>query len=166
MRKGELVPALSYLAQFERLKKRSETGLITSAELAMLVQQLDLGELHAFEQARDLSIALLKQWLAKYKFKDWTETETRRKKVTNKMREKRAEEIAKQLMDQEQWHSHGRPISMEVLRRDINLKIDDFGADPELSGRVKVYYQFLADYMSKIGVFGIVHASGVCLKWS
>jgi len=166
MRKGELVPALSYLAQFRRLKKRSRDGKITSAELAMLVEQLDLGELHTFEQARDLSIALLKQWLAKYKFKDWSVTETRREKVTDAMREKRAEDIALQLMDQDRWHSHGRPISMEVLKKDINLKIDDFGGDPELSQRIKDYYHFLADYMGKIGVFGIVHVSGTCLKWS
>lgn len=138
-RNGKLVPALSYLVQFERLKKRSEDGTITSAEL-MLLQQLDLAELHSFEEARELSIALLKQWLSNYKFKDWAVTETRKQPVTQEMRERRAKEVAERLMDQE-WHSHGRPIGMAVLRKDLNLRIHDFGEDPDLSQRINCTVQ-------------------------
>jgi len=53
---------------------------------------------------------------------------------------------------------------MEVLRRDLNLKIEDFGTDLDLSRQIKEYHQFLADYMSKIGVYRVVHAQGICLK--
>jgi len=163
-RNDRLVPALSYLEQFRRLKERSEKGTITTAEIVLL-QQLDLAELHSFEQARDLSISLLKEWLANYKFKDWTITETRQKPVTEDMRRQRAVEVATKLMDQDTWHSHARPICMDVLRKDLNLKIEDFGARPELSEAVRNYYQFLADYMGKIGLFGVVHTSGAFLKW-
>lgn len=162
-RNGKLVPALSYLVQFERLKERSAKGEITTAEVVLL-QQLDLAELHSFEEARELSSTLLKEWLAKYKFKDWTTTETRRTPVTPQMREARALEVARALMDHERWHSHGRPISKEVLRNDLNLKIDDFGTDSTLRKQIKDYHQFLADYMGKIGIFGIVHTKGICLK--
>ena len=162
-RNGTLVPALSYLVQFERLKERSAKGEITTAEMVLL-QQLDLAELHSFEEARELSNTLLKEWLAKFKFKDWAKTETRQLDVTQKMREERALEVAEELMDHQRWHSHSRPISMEVLRRDLNLKIDDFGADPDLSRRIKEYHQFLADYMSKISAYITVHTNGVCLK--
>ena len=125
---------------------------------------LDLAELHSFEEARELSNTLLKEWLAKYKFKDWTETETRKVPVTPQMREQRALEIAQKLMDHQKWHSHGRPIPMEVLRRELNVLIDDFGADAELSRNVREYHEFLTDYMAKIGVFGVVHTSGVFLR--
>ena len=165
-RNGKLVPALSYLVQFERLKERSGNGEITTAELVLL-QQLDLAELHSFEEARELSISLLKEWLVKYKFKDWTTTETHKHPVTKELREQRAVEVAEGLMGDTgrlEWHSHGRPISMETLRRDLKLKIDDFGEKAELSQAIKVYYQFLADYMGKIGVYVAVHTSGVCLK--
>jgi len=165
-RGGKLVPALSYLVQFERLKERSKAGEITSAELVLL-QQLDLAELHTFEEARELSICLLKEWLVRYKFKDWIRTETRNLEVTREMREQRAIEVAEGLMghnDRLEWYSHGRPISMDILRRDLNLRIEDFGDDPVLSREIKDYYQFLADYMGKIGVYGIVHTSGVCVK--
>ncbi|MCC7408976.1 MAG: hypothetical protein IT442_12965 [Phycisphaeraceae bacterium] len=162
-RNGKLVPALSYLVQFKRLKERSANGEITTAEMVLL-QQLDLAELHSFEEACELSNTLLKEWLAKFKFKDWVKTETRQLDVTSEMREERALEVAKKLVDHQLWHSHSRPISMEVLKRDLNLKIEDFGADPELSRQVKEYHQFLDDYMGKIGVYGVVHTNGICLK--
>lgn len=163
-RNGKFVPALSYLVQYERLIEKSRKGTLTTAEMVML-QQLDLAELHSFEEARELSNTLLKEWLAKYKFKDWKLTETGKKPVTPEMRESRALEVAEKLMNHQQWHSHGRPISMEVLRRDINLKIEDFGEKADLSRKVKDYQQFLADYMAQLGVFSVVHAQRVCLKW-
>ncbi|MCI0740837.1 MAG: ATP-dependent Clp protease proteolytic subunit [Gemmataceae bacterium] len=162
-RNDKLVPALSYLVQFERLKERAASGEITTAEMVLL-QQLDLAELHSFEEARELSNTLLKEWLAKYKFKDWKVTETKKETVTSERREQRALEIAQKLMDHQRWHSHGRPIPMEVLRRELNLKIDDFGEDAELSRFIREYREFLDDYMSKIGVYGVVHTRGVCLK--
>ena len=162
-RNGKLVPALSYLVQFERLKERSQNGEITTAEMVLL-QQLDLAELHSFEEARELSNTLLKEWLAKYKFKDWAQTETRKLPITLEMREERALEVAQKLMDHQKWHSHGRPIPMEVLRRELNLRIDDFGTDSDLSKFIREYYEFLNDYMTKIGAFGVVHTSGVFLR--
>ncbi len=92
-RDGKLVPALSYLSQFERLNKKAEAGALTAAEYALL-NKLDLGELHQFEQSRELSVELLVKWLSRFKFKGWKETETRREKVTDKMKEERAQEIA------------------------------------------------------------------------
>jgi hypothetical protein len=130
----------------------------------VLLQQLDLAELHSFEEARELSNTLLKEWLAKYKFKDWKVTETRKQPVTAEMRQQRALEIAQKLMDHQRWHSHGRPIPTDVLRRELNLKIDDFGEDVDLSRFIHEYREFLDDYMSKIGIYGVVHTCGVCLK--
>jgi hypothetical protein len=49
-RNGKLIPALFYLVQFERLKERSKNGEIPTAEMVLL-QQLDLAELHSFEEA-------------------------------------------------------------------------------------------------------------------
>ena len=54
---------------------KSANGTITGAEVAFLCwQKFDLAELHAFEQAKEQLITLLKEWLVKYKFKDWTNT--------------------------------------------------------------------------------------------
>jgi len=131
-------------------KSKTKKGL-TEAELAYLLTRFDPADLYSYEQARDLSTKLLKQWLVKYKFKDWDQTETRKKKVTTAMKTRRAQEIADKLNDTDLWSSHARPISMEVLRKDVNLKIEDFGepSKSKLSGHIKCYHQLLRDYMAK-----------------
>ena len=62
--KGRMVPALGYLEQYNRLIKKAETGRITSAEVQLLISGFDQAELYQYEQARNLSISLLKEWLA------------------------------------------------------------------------------------------------------
>jgi len=91
------VPALGYLVQYERLLEKANTknGLNT-AEMAILLQ-FDPAELYRYEQARNLSIRLLKQWLVKYKFRNWKKTRTRSIPVTRKMRLDRAEQVAEKL---------------------------------------------------------------------
>ncbi len=146
--KGDrFVPALSYLHQFERLIAKDSEGGLSSAEYALL-SKLDLAELHQFEQARDLSVTLLKKWLTTYKFKDWTTTDGSRTPVTDEMRTQRAQQIAEALSDNRQWHSHGRGISRDTLQGDdIRLKVDDLGADPELQRLAREYHHCLSDLM-------------------
>lgn len=156
-RDGRLVPALSYLHQFEHLKQKSADGTLTTAEV-LLIQKLDLAELHQFELARELSISLLKEWLATYKFKDWEVTETRKLDVTPEMREERANVIARALSQHDRWQTHGRGISMDTLTEELNLKIDDYGADSDLQGMVWNYFWFLRDHMSRNGIGSFVHS--------
>ncbi|MBS0195448.1 MAG: ATP-dependent Clp protease proteolytic subunit [Planctomycetes bacterium] len=149
------VPALSYLVQYERLLQKDREGKLTNAEFVLL-QNFDLAELHQHEQARDLSISLLKKWLAKYKFKNWTRTATNGAVVTPQMRVDRAEQIAKVLSDNTRWHSHGRGISRETLEGDdIKLKIDDLGLNKPVQASVRKYHHCLSDYMRtmKAGIF-------------
>ena len=155
-----LVPALGYLAQYERLIEKSRLGQLTTAELNYLIERFDPGELYSYEQARELSIELLKQWLVRYKFKNWHHTRTRNRRVTPAMRRARAAAIAKMLNDTDRWHSHGRGISMEVLTRDLNLLINDFGVNQETNRRIKDYYRLLTDYMAKLGSTGALHIRG------
>ncbi|MBL9030861.1 MAG: ATP-dependent Clp protease proteolytic subunit [Phycisphaerae bacterium] len=161
-KEDRFVPALSYLIQYERLLEKDRRGELTNAEFALL-SKFDLAELHQFEQARALSITLLKKWLASYKFKNWTETQTKRTSVTPEMRVKRAEDIATALSDNTRWHSHGRGISRFTLESDdIKLKIDDLAAFSEadshstdLRTSVRKYHHCLSDYMRtvKAGIF-------------
>jgi hypothetical protein len=99
-----------------------------------------------YEQARELSISLLKEWLVKYKFKNWRRTKTRKLKVTKAMRVKRAEEIGNLLNKIDKWNSHGRGIHMSILRRDLKLVIEDFGRNPKLNAGIKEYHQLLENY--------------------
>lgn len=154
---GKLIPALSYLNQFERLCEKAARGELTSAEYALL-EKLDLAELHQFEQARDLSVDLLKKWLSAFKFKDWKVTETRKQPVTAELKAARAEEIAVVLSDNKKWHSHGRGISMETLRgEEINLRIDDLSENMELARAVAHYFELLRDYLFRQRLSPFVH---------
>jgi hypothetical protein len=153
---GQWVPALGYIEQFNRLMKKADEGELSTAELTYLVENFDPAELYSYEQERELSIALLRQWLVQYKFKNWTETETQGKEVTKRMRSRRAADVARKLNATDRWHSHNRGIPMEVLRRDLKLLIDDFGADPTLGPAVHGYFHLLYDYSMRRGHDGFV----------
>lgn len=148
---GHWIPAFGYLEQYRRMVKRSAEGKLTGVEAASFVENFDPAELYQYEQAMELSTRLLEEWLVKYKFRNWKFTETKRNPVTKAMKVARAGEIAKLLGRTDQWHSHGRGISMEVLRRRAKLKIDDFGDDKKSGDLLKCYHRLLVDYMRRIG---------------
>ncbi len=154
------VSALGYLERYEQLIDKASDNTITAAEVQILIQGFDQGELYQYEQARELSISLLKDWLVAYKFKNWKKTRTRKLTVTNRMKATRAASIARQLNDTEKWHSHGHGISKDVLERDLNIMIDDFSADRVMGLRVREYHELLADYMVKTRTTGAIHFAG------
>lgn len=147
-----LVPALGYLDKVEELVKKSKDGSIAPGELAILIRQ-DLAMLRYYEQARELSKALLKAWLTQYKFKDWTVHRTTNpgSPVTDEDKGNRANEIAVLLSNNNEWHSHGRMIGMEKLRNLLRLEIDDFGKDKALRDEIRLYSDTLSDYLGRHG---------------
>ena len=154
---GKLVPALSYLNQYERLNKKAQEGVLTTAEYALL-NKLDLSELYQFEQARELSQDLLIKWLSQYKFKNWAKTETKQEPVTEDMKVQRATHIAALLNDPGKWHSHGRAIDMKTLRdEEIKLKIEDLEDDSDLCQVVRKYFELLEDYMDREKLISFVY---------
>jgi len=156
-REKALIPAVGYLQQFEKLVEKAQRGELTTAE-AMLISKLDLAELQRFEEARNLSVNLLKKWLVTYKFKDWTVRQTSGVAVTAADREERAESIAKSLSDPKKWNSHGRGIPMaKLIGDDLKLKIDDFGANPELSKLVREYFTLMRDWVTSKELPAFVH---------
>jgi hypothetical protein len=157
---GKMVPALGYLHQYDRLVKKAQANTITLAEIQLLVDGFDQAELYQYEQARNLSITLLKEWLVKYKFKNWTATTTRGIQVDDALRKQRAEEIAHELNKTGKWHSHGRGISRDVLVNDLKVQIDDFGTCPVRTEMVKGYHRLLDDYMGKRSNNGVLHTAG------
>jgi Serine dehydrogenase proteinase len=157
---GRWLPALGYLVQFERLIGKSQAGELSTAELAYFIEHFDPAELYSYEQARELSITLLKEWLVKYKFKSWLVTKTKKKKVTKGMKEARARHIAETLNKTQLWHSHGHGISMQVLKTRVGLLIEDFGQYEELNSAIRIYYKLLKDYMNRTGQSGVLHVVG------
>ena len=157
---GLMVPATGYLIQYERLRTKAQSGHLTDAEIDLMISGFNQAELYAYEQARELSVSLLKSWLARYKFKNWKCTEGSGRKVTESMRERRAEDIARMLNDTEKWHSHGHGISMEVLRRDLNLRIDDYGSNDKLNAGIRAYSTLFEDYRQTLGIEAVHSLNG------
>ncbi len=132
-----MVPALSYLHQYERLIEISKQGELSSAEV-ILLNKLDLAQLHQFELAAKLSVSLIGDWLTKYKFKNWKKSEAHK--------QERAKEIAEQLNDHQRWYTHGSSIHKDILEKDLRLKINDYGKDSQLKQLVWSYFWSLAEY--------------------
>lgn len=156
----EYVPALGYLDQFERMIAKSKDGLLTDAEI-LILQQQDLALLSRYEQAKNLTITLLKKWLAQYKFRDWEVHQTNPSEagqpVTQQEKELRAEEIANLLADNKMWHSHGRMIGIETLTNFLRLKIDDYSNILELRCMIRDYNDFLVEYIQRNNYSTFLH---------
>lgn len=156
---GAFVPALGYLDKVNEFIQKANSNTLSAAEVVML-KGLDLAELHRFEQARDLSISLLKQWLIAYKFKNWTNHRTTSPgdAVSDTEKEARAEQIARQLSNNNHWHSHGRMISMKRLQNELKLEIDDYTDIAVLRDNVKIYNTLLSEYLERQSSPMIIHS--------
>jgi len=144
------VPALGYLDQVEQMIAKSASGDLTDAEL-LILQNQDLAMLSRYEQAKNLTITLLKKWLVEYKFKDWTIHRTnplkKGQQVTHEEKQARAEEIATHLSNNKMWHSHGRMIGVNTLIKFLKLEIEDYSTDEGLRNKILAYNDFLTEYV-------------------
>lgn len=68
-KEGKLVAALGYLDKVKELVEKAKNNELTQAEF-LILKEMDLAELRGYEQAKELTIDLLKKWLVKYKFKN------------------------------------------------------------------------------------------------
>ena len=146
-KEGKFVPALGYLDKVDELVLKAQNKTLTQAEFIIL-KEMDLAELRGFEQAKELTIDLLQKWLFKYKFSDWKKHSDNSSPVTNEEKEKRAKEIADKLSDNNLWKSHGRPINIETLENELQLKIQDFGKDKQLTSLIRNYHSLVTDYIN------------------
>jgi hypothetical protein len=154
------VPALGYLDQVDRLIKKAQDGTLTNAELIMLQNQ-DLAMLNLYEQQKNLTVTLLKKWLVEYKFKNWTEHRSdpikQNQIVTDEEKASRAEMIAVQLGDNKLWHSHGRHIGVDTLRKILRLEIEDYSDDLELRMKIRQYNDLITNYLGRERIRFFIH---------
>ena len=148
-KEGKFVPALGYLDKVNSLIDKARYGSLTNAEF-LILKDFDLAELRAYEQAKELTVTLLKKWLVKYKFKNWDKHKNGNS-VTMAEKEKRAEEIADKLGDNNIWKSHARPICIEELEN-LKLKIEDYSDKETFRKVIRRYYNLSKDMINKYGL--------------
>ena len=157
----EYVPALGYLDQVEKLLEKAKLKTITEAEF-LILQSLDLATLNRYEQAKNLTITLLKKWLVEYKFKNWekhrTDSAKKGKPVTKEEKKQRAEEIAIKLGDNKLWHSHGRMIGVQTIKDTLRLEIEDYSGDIQLRNLVRSYNDLVLEYIAKSNFPAFAHS--------
>lgn len=154
-KEGKFVPALGYLDKVNEMIDKAKKNQLTQAEF-LILKDFDLAELRAYEQAKELTTTLLKKWLVKYKFKNWTIHNSNGKQVTEDDKKKRAEEIAKDLGDNKKWKSHGRPINIEDLEN-LKLRIKDFSDMKDERDAIRGYYNLLQEFTRKYNMQLFIH---------
>lgn len=156
---GKWVAALGYLDKINELITKAQNDELTQAEFIIL-KDFDLAELKEYEQAKNLTIALLEKWLVKFKFKNWDKHRTNPnligQNVTENQKIIRAKNIADKLSDNNLWKSHGRPINIETLK-ELGLEIDDYSDDAKMRELIRSYYELLSDFVIKRGYRNFVH---------
>lgn len=153
-KEGNFVPALGYLDKINELIEKAKKNQLTNAEFVIL-KDFDLAELKGYEQAKELTISLLTKWLVKYKFKNWNTHNSTGVAVSTKEKEKRAEDIAAILGDNNKWKSHGRPINIEDLQT-LKLKITDYSERSERE-QIRDYYKLIRDFISRYNFQIFIH---------
>jgi len=161
LQKGDkFVPALGYLDKVEEMLEKAKAGTLTQAEF-LILQGLDLAELKSYESAKALTIELLKEWLVKYKFKNWRKHQTDQSKkgqtVTKKEKEDRAEKIAELLSDNKIWLSHNRFISYKTLTNLLRLKIDDYSSQKDLQKLIRSYNDLVVEFINSEKLTAFLH---------
>jgi hypothetical protein len=124
--------AYDYMEWVRQKRDEAETKGRLNPFDATMVAQIAPGELEGVSNALDFAKDLVVDWLPKYKFRNWDVTEKTSTPVTPEMRKKRAEEIAKELINHSKWRSHARSIKVSDLE-EIGLRVTRIDDTPELA---------------------------------
>lgn len=139
---GKTFSAHALLEGLEKIKREvEETGKLNLAYVPML-QGISPGELQSAENAQKFAGALVREWLAVYKFQPWNTHSSDGRPVTEDEKRERAEEIARVLSDHGRWLTHARSIKLTDLEA-MRLKVTDFSKEPELADAIRRYYTLL-----------------------
>lgn len=132
-------------ALIEGLKKIKEeiekTGVLNKAYVPIL-QGISPGEIENAENALKFAEDLVKEWLVKYKFKNWDIHSKNQKPVTIEEKETRAKRIAQNLCNHGHWKTHGRSIKLKDLE-EMRVKIIDYTKNQYLDEAITRYYTLL-----------------------
>jgi hypothetical protein len=130
-----VISAYDYMDWVDNKREEAEKQGALNPFDATMIAQISPGELGSIFHSLNFAKDLVVEWLKNYKFKNWTFTETHKTPVTEEMKRKRAEEIAKELIDHSKWRSHGRSIKIYDLEG-IGLNITSVDSDPKLANIV------------------------------
>lgn len=144
---GRFVPAQSILTLLDDIQARGQEalskGLQPNWSDIQILRNLDPKEIGNATNASNYSIGLVTSYLSDFKFRDWQLHSSSGKPVTQEDRNKRAEEIAKQLCDHSIWKTHSRGITRDVAESVCRLKIVHPEDVPNLNSAIRRFWALL-----------------------
>jgi len=121
---------------------------------AIIVSQISPGEIKKVINSLEFAKDLVKDWLVRYKFKNWTTTETKKQKVTLEMKRERANEVAEALTNQTKLRSHGRSLKIEDLSKWLKIeRIDSNKHLADIVYSIKTVIRLIFDQSSTYKLF-------------
>ncbi len=139
---GKRFSAEAFLEGMNEIKAEVEkTGNLNRAYIPIL-QGITPADIQACKNLQSFSAKLVSEWLFKWKFQTWETHSTNGQPVTEEVKHKRAEEIAKQLCNHSHWLTHSRSIKLEDLVN-MGLKVVNYSEIPDLHDAVRRYYTLL-----------------------
>lgn len=129
----------------ERREEAEKNGKLNPFD-ALLISQISPGEIYGIMNSLQFAQDLVKEWLPKYKYKNWIITETRGIPVTQEMKEERAKDVSEKLCNHMDWHTHGRSLKIDDLKEELKIEnIDDNPALANIVYRIKTVIRLIFD---------------------
>jgi len=141
-----VVSAHDYKVWVDLKREEAEKGGKLNPFDAIMIAQISPGELHGVINSLEFAKDLVKEWLWKYKFKNWTTKASSKVEVTETMRKERANEVAEKFCNHTEWRTHGRSLKIEDLQE--LLLIERIDNEPQLADivyRINVVIRLIFD---------------------
>lgn len=149
-----VVSAYDYYEWITEKKKEAQKNRGLNPVDAVIISQVSPGEIKRIINALEFAKDLVTDWLVKYKFKNWTKTETQGIDVDENYKLERAKTVAKELTNQTKLRTHGRSLKIEDLQK--WLKINRIDEDKELADivyRIKTVIRLIYSSSSTYKLF-------------
>ncbi len=137
----------------EKISEANKFGKLNPFD-AVMIAQISPGEIKGVYNALDFAKDLIKEWLPKYKFKNWNITETQKQPVNEDTKVKRAEVIADELVKHDKYRSHGRSLKRSELEEYLKIhRIEDNPVLCDIVNRIHTILRLLFQSTSTYKVF-------------
>lgn len=135
---GKQFSAEAFISWLDDVKKEVTVRKELNRAYIPILQSLSPGEIRNAENAMDFAKELVREWLARYKFKNWTHRKRTGEEITTEERKARADKIASELSNHSRWKTHGRSLKIDDLRA-MELVITDYSEQPDLADAIRRY---------------------------
>ncbi|MDQ3131907.1 MAG: Clp protease ClpP [Acidobacteriota bacterium] len=151
---GKQFSAEAFIKGLDDIKEEviKEKGL--NQAYVPILQAISPGEIRNAKNAMEFAQVLVREWLVKYKFKNWTHRARTNEEITSEERSARAFEIAEKLSQHSEWLTHSRSIKIDDLRK-MELIITDYSDNEQLADAIRRYYILLQLTFEKSNIYKI-----------